>query len=72
MDEAKLGEFMGRVEAKLDSIGEKLDSGADKMRALDTRTRRLEIRLGALWIVGPLLLAVVAFAGDLAEIFRRH
>jgi hypothetical protein len=73
MDDAKLGEFMGRVEAKLDGIGEKLDAGATKMAALDARTRRLEVRVGTLWVIGPLMVTAAAFARDIGDFFgSRH
>jgi len=73
MDEAKLGEFMGRVEAKLDGIAEKLDAGAARMAAMDARTRRLEVRVGALWVIGPFLVTAAAFARDLGDFFgSRH
>ena len=72
MDERELGEFMGRVEATQVQILAKLNEGSAKFTAQDERIRRLETRVGALWILGPLLVGAAAFGADVKRLIFGH
>lgn len=52
MNDQVLGEFMGRVEAKLDAITTSLADGKGKFADQESRLRSVEKKVHTAWLIG--------------------
>ncbi|KKL63599.1 hypothetical protein LCGC14_2173510 [marine sediment metagenome] len=67
--ERRVTEALGKIDAGIEAIKENLARGEYRLNDHGKRIRALERKIFGLWIVGPILLGLAAFAGQLKGLF---
>ncbi len=71
MSLASMERAIGQVEGKLDSVIRMLENDHDRLNDHGARLGRVERRIYAIWIIGPIALALAGAAAAAAAFYQK-